>query len=59
MGGVLKKITKISSYMQNKNLQRKCFEICRKDYDKGNESVTDFSYAMALEKSVTDSLPLS
>ena len=43
-----KKETKISSGI--KTLPPKHSEICRENYEKGNDSETDFSYALALAR---------
>lgn len=42
------KTTNASVYLKTKTLSQKQIGICREDYEKGNESITDFSYALAL-----------
>jgi hypothetical protein len=45
-----KKTTNTSAHLKIKTFAQKQIEICRKDYEKGNESITDFSYALALAR---------
>ncbi len=37
-------------FSKTKIFSQKSFDICRADYEKGNESITDFSYALALAR---------
>ncbi len=45
-----KKTISTSACLKVKTFSKKQIGICRKDYEKGNESITDFSYALALAR---------